>query len=49
LLAREGVVENIGGHGSIAVLRLKKDVEDSRLFELLRRVSFEAQRRRRRR
>ncbi len=45
LLLREGLGENIGGHGSLAIVRLKRDVEDSRLFEALRRISFEAQRR----
>ena len=45
LLLREGIGENIGGHGSLAILRLKRDVEDAKLFEALRRASFEAQRR----
>ncbi len=43
LLMKEGVAENIGGHGSIAIVRLRK-IDDQRLLELLRRVSFEAQR-----
>ena len=44
LLVKEGVAENIGGHGSLAIVRLRRDVDDAKLFEVLRRVSFEAQR-----
>ncbi len=49
LLLREGIGENIGGHGSLAIVRIRKGIDDKRLLDAIRRASFEAQRRRRRR
>ncbi len=49
LLLREGIGENIGGHGSLAIIRVKKSIDDRTLLDAIRRASFEAQRRRRRR
>ncbi len=39
-LMREGVAENIGGHGGLAVVKLRNDVSDEVLLEKLRRLSL---------
>ncbi|WP_244403901.1 phosphoesterase [Pyrolobus fumarii] len=49
LLVKKGLGDNIGGHGSLAIVRLKPEVETNKLLEELRRISFEAQRSTRRR
>ncbi len=41
-LLREGVAENIGGHSSLAVARLRDDVSLERLLDALRRLSLKA-------
>lgn len=46
LLYEQGIMEDKGGHGNVAVGRLKDDVTVKRLEEALRRASFEASRRR---
>lgn len=39
-LMKEGVAENIGGHGGLAVVKLRDDVELDKLQEVLRRLSL---------
>ncbi len=41
-LLEEGVAENIGGHSSLAVARLKPGVDIDRLLDVLRRLSLRA-------
>jgi len=43
-LLEKGVAENIGGHSSLAVVRLRDGVEPEILEPLLRRLSFEVER-----
>jgi hypothetical protein len=39
-LLREGLAENIGGHGGLAVVRLKEGIDINELLEKLRRLSL---------
>lgn len=39
-LMKEGVAENIGGHGGLAVVKLRDDVDLNKLQEVLRRLSL---------
>ncbi len=39
-LMKEGVAENIGGHSSLAVARLKRDIDINKLLDVLRRLSL---------
>jgi len=39
-LMKEGVAENIGGHGGLAVVKLREDIDIARLEQVLRRLSL---------
>ncbi len=48
-MLERGLAENIGGHSSLAVVRLRPSIDMKTLEDALRRLSFEAERARRRR